>query len=285
MTTTTRPRTANRHSTPPSSKISRRTTGTVTFSRVLASEMVKLYSLRSFHVGMAIGVLLILGVGVLTSVAVILAGTPTDPTGGAPTADPTGGAGAGASAAMFALAAVGVLAVTSEYSSSAVRSTFIAVPRRILVVLGKSLVLTVTVGLVTGAAVLATFFTAKAILATEGFHISLTEPGVARAVMGSALYLTGVAVMASGFGWLVRNTAGALSVLLGVLVVLPVVGFLLPAPIAQVVLPYFPNNAGTAIMQLTPGGMLPPWTGFGVFCLYIAIVLAAGALTVRHRDA
>jgi ABC-2 type transport system permease protein len=101
----------------------------------------------------------------------------------------------------------------------------------------------------------------------EGFHISLTEPGVARAVFGSAHYLTGVTVMASGFGWLLRNTAGALSVLLGVLVVLPLVGFVLPAAVAQVVIPYLPNNAGTAIMQLTPGGMLPPWTGFGVFSL------------------
>jgi ABC-2 type transport system permease protein len=104
-------------------------------------------------------------------------------------------------------------------------------------------------------------------------------------VFGSALYLTGVTVMASGFGWLLHNTAGALSVLLGVLVVLPVIGFLLPAPVAGVVIPYLPNNAGTAIMQLDPGGMLPPWTGFGVFSLYTAIVLAAGTLAVRRRDA
>jgi hypothetical protein len=236
-------------------------------------------------VGLGIAVLLIVGVGVLTSLAVILADTPADPTGGNPTADPTGGATAGASAAMFALAAVGVLAVTSEYSSSTIRATFVAVRRRVLVVLAKALILTVAVGLVTGLAVLSSFLIAQTILGTEGFRISLTEPGVARAVLGSALYLTGVTAMASGFGWLLRNTTGALSVLLGVLIVLPLIGFLLPAPLAQVVTPYLPNNAGTAIMQLTPGGMLPPWTGFAVFFLYTLIVLAAAVLAVRHRDA
>lgn len=285
MTTARRSSTANPDSTATVPRIRSRPSDTVTLRRVLGSELVKFLTLRSFRVGLGIAVLLIVGIGILTSLAVVLADSPADPTGGAPTADPTGGAAAGASAAMVAVAAVGILAVTSEYSTNTIRATFVAVPRRILVVLAKTLVLTVTTGLVTGLVLLVTFLIAQAILGTEGVRISLADPGVARAVLGSALYLTGVTAMASGFGWLLRNTSGALSVLLGVLVGLPLVGLLLPAPMAQVVVPYLPNNAGTAIMQLTPGGMLPPWIGFGVFSLYTLTVLAAAVLAVRHRDA
>ncbi len=46
-----------------------------------------------------------------------------------------------------------------------------------------------------------------------------------------------------------------------------------------------PGSAGTAVMQLERGGMLPPWIGIGVFFLYTAAVLALAVVVVRRRDA
>jgi ABC-type transport system involved in multi-copper enzyme maturation permease subunit len=186
---------------------------------------------------------------------------------------------------MFAVAAVGVIAVTSEFTSGTIQSTFAAVPRRLTVLFGKALALAIVVLPVSVASTLVAFLGAKAVLATEELHITLTEPGVARALVGAGLYLTGVALMAAGFGWLLRNTAGALAVLFGLLVVVPVVGFFLPPAVARVVVPLLPNNAGTAIMQIQAGDMLPPWTGISVFYLYVAVVLALAVLAVRRRDA
>lgn len=279
MTTTTRPRSAAAGTT--SKDPREHSNETLNLRRVLSAEMVKLLTLRSFRVGLGVGVLLTIAVGVIGSIVTIAA----TPSGEEAAADPSGGVTSAATAAMFAVAAVGVLAVTSEYTSRAIHTTFIAVPRRALVMTAKTLVLIITVGLVTAATALITFLASQLILASGGFHISLTEPGVARAVLGSALYLTTVTVMASGFGWLLRNSAGALAALFSLLLVVPLIGFVLPAPVAQVVVPYLPNNAGTAITQLTPGDLLPPWTGFGVFCLYTAVVLGVALLTVRRREA
>ena len=264
----------------PDSKI-----GGVTLGHVVHSEVTKLYSLRSILIALVIAGLLIVGVGVFMSIGIVAEYTAPAGTGQRPAGDPTGASLSGVSWAMFPVAVVGVVAVTSEYASGTIQGTFAAVPRRVMVVLGKSLALAVMVGIVTVASTLIAFLVAGAVLATDGLTISLAEPGVARSVIGSGLYLTGVTLMGAGFGWLLRSTAGALAALLVVLIVVPVVGLFLPPAVRDAVVPYLPNNAGTAIMQLTPGGMLPPWTGLGVFALYIAAVLVTAALVVRLRDA
>ena len=258
--------------------------GAVTLGHVVRSEITKLYSLRSILLGLVIVGLLITGVGVFMSIGIVAQHTAPAALGERPADDPTGASLSGVSWAMFAVAAVGVVAVTSECASGTIHGTFAAVPRRVMVVVGKSLALAVILGSVTVASTLIAFLVAEAVLATDGLTISLAEPGVARAVVGSGLYLTGVSLMGAGFGWLLRSTAGALAVLLVVLIVVPVIGFFLPPAVRDAVVPYLPNNAGTAIMQLTPSGMLPPWTGLGVFALYIAAVLGTAALVVRLRD-
>jgi ABC-2 type transport system permease protein len=118
-----------------------------------------------------------------------------------------------------------------------------------------------------------------------GITISLAAPGVLRAVTGAALYLTVVAILSSGLGWLLRSTAGALATLVGILVVPQLVALLLPPGIGEIVGPYLPGNAATAIMQLEPGAQLGPWTGLAVFLGYAAAVLAGAVLAVRRRDA
>ncbi|HYP44237.1 MAG TPA: hypothetical protein VEQ66_03455 [Propionibacteriaceae bacterium] len=257
----------------------------VTLARVVRSEITKLYTLRSVVVALSITVLLIVASGLFAAVGIIVSDAPTTPEGGDATADPLGGSLSGVSPAMFAVAALGVIAVTSEFTSGTIQSTFAAVPRRLPVLFGKAIALVLVVLPVTAVSALITFLGAKAVLATEELHLSLIEPGVARALLGAGLYLTGVAVMAAAFGWLLRNTAGALALLLGLLVVVPVIGFFLPPAVARVVVPLLPNNAGTAVMQLEPGGMLPPWIGIGVFFLYTAAVLALAVVIVGRRDA
>jgi ABC-type transport system involved in multi-copper enzyme maturation permease subunit len=257
----------------------------VTLARVTRSEIAKLYSLRSVIIALSISVLLIIASGVLAAVGIIVSDAPTTPSGGDATADPLGGSLFGVNPAMFAVAALGVIAVTSEFTSGTIQMTFAAVPRRLTVLFAKAIALILTVLPVTIVATLVAFLGAKTVLASKQLNISLTEPGVARALVGAGLYLTGVALMAAAFGWLLRNTAGALAVLLALLVLFPVIGFFLPSAVASVVVPYLPNNAGTAIMQLEQGGMLAPWTGIAVFYLYTALITATAVFVARRRDA
>ncbi|HEX8345915.1 MAG TPA: ABC transporter permease subunit [Actinoplanes sp.] len=262
----------------------RHTAGRVTLGRVVSSEMVKLRTARSMISAITTAALLVVGVGAFAAVGLVV----QDPalTGpDAPTADPLGGSLTGVNPAAYAVAALGVIAVTSEYATGTIKPTLAAVPRRAQLVLGKALALTAAVLPLMLAAVLAAFFTAQAILSTTDMSISLTAPGVARAVAGTAVYLTGVTLLGAAFGWLMRSTAGALAALFGVLVVLPVIGLFLPQRVGAAVLPYLPGNAGTAVMQLIPGGQLGPWAGLAVFSAYVVIALLGGAVALRRRDA
>lgn len=223
--------------------------------------------------------------GVFAAIGIIVATPPPDGSADAPTMDPAGGALTGVSIAVYAVATLGVLAVTSEYATGSIKPTLAAVPRRRLLMAGKAVAVAAVAFVVTLAATLLAFFAAKAVLATAGMTVSLTAPGVLRAVVGAALYLTVVAVLGSAFGRLLRSTAGAIATLVAVLVLPPVVGLLLPATIAAIVVPYLPDNAGTAIMQLAPTGQLSPWAGFAVFLSYTAVALAGAVLVIRRRDA
>jgi hypothetical protein len=137
---------------------------------------------------------------------------------------------------------------------------------------------TVVVGL---AAAPGTHTAVLMVLAQAGITVSLGDPGVLRAVVGAALDLALVGLLGTGLGWLLRSTAGALSALLGILFVLPVVGLLAPS-----VVPYLPGNAGAAILQVGPAaGLLAPWTGLTVFAGYAVLTLAAAAVVLRRRDA
>jgi ABC-type transport system involved in multi-copper enzyme maturation permease subunit len=223
------------------------------------------------------------GVGAFAAVGLVVQDAAA--TGPDAAADPLGSALTGIPPATYAIATLGVLAVTSEYASGSIKPTLVAVPRRAQLVLGKALAVAATTLTVMLTAVLAAFVTAQAILSIAGIDLSWTADGVARALTGSALYLTGVAVIGAGLGWLLRSTAGAVAVFLGVFVILPVIGLVLPEPVGAAVLPYLPSNAGAAIMQHTPGDGLNPWAGLAVFAGYAVLGLVGAALAVRRRDA
>jgi ABC-2 type transport system permease protein len=135
-------------------------------------------------------------------------------------------------------------------------------------------------------ATFATFLVSQSVLSREQLGTSLHQPGVARAVLGSALYLTAVG-LCSGWAWapLLRNTAGAVASLFGVLFGLQIVVGFLPASVADKVSRYLPTPAGVAVTNVRPDpASLPPWTGFGLFCLYTVILLGLAAWLLRRRD-
>ena len=258
--------------------------GRVTVRRVISAELIKIRSLRSMAVAIVIAALSIVAGGVFAAIGIIVS-KPSPDGGPAVALDPAGGSLTGVSIAVYAVATLGVLAVTSEYASGTIKPTLAAVPRRGLLIAGKAAAVAAVTVAVTLTATLTAFFAAKAILSTAGMTVSLTEPGVLRAVTGAAPYLTVVAVLSSAFGWLLRSTAAAIATVVAVFVLPPVIGLLLPARIAAIVVPYLPDSAGTAIMQLAPTGQLGPWTGFAVFVGYTAAVLGGAVLLLRHRDA
>jgi hypothetical protein len=200
--------------------------------------------------------------------------------------DPTSFSLSGLFLAQLAVGVLGVLIVTSEYATGQIRATFGATPQRLTVLAAKA---TTFAGVVLATGVVASvgaFFVGQAIFASKGLDASIGDPGVVRAVLGGALYLTGIGLLGIGVGTLLRRTAGATASLVGLLFVVPIVGGFLPSGFQETVGRYLPAQAGMAVFNVVPDPRaLAPWTGFAVLLAWGAVALAAGAVLVTRRDA
>jgi len=129
-------------------------------------------------------------------------------------------------------------------------------------------------------AAFAAFLAGQSILGRQHLAVSLSQPGVARAVIGSALYLAVAGLLGLGLGTLLRNTAGGVAALFGLLFAVQIVVGFLPGSWSQDVGKYLPASAGLAVTTVRPDPTpsLPPWAGFGVFCLYAAVFLSLAAV-------
>jgi hypothetical protein len=135
-------------------------------------------------------------------------------------------------------------------------------------------------------AVLIGFFGSQAILRNHHIlQLSFSHPGVARTVLGGAVYLTLVGVFALGLGAILRNTAGGIATFAAIMFVIPPLLNILPSDWNNAINPYLPSTAGNAIFSLTHGSdTLAPWPGFALFCGYTALSLAIAAVLLVRRD-
>jgi ABC-2 type transport system permease protein len=192
-------------------------------------------------------------------------------------------------------AVLAVLAITSEYSTRMIRTTLAAKPSRHTLLTAKTAVVTAVVLLVGLATSVACFLLGQALLRGNGFTYengypaaSLADGEPFRAVAGSVLYLCLLAVFSVGVGALVRSTAGAITVVLAVMIA-PVVAFnLLPERAAEVVERSSLMGAGIAMQQTVERSdaiPLDPWQGLVIVATYAAAALLAGFWSIATRDA
>ena len=274
--TTTRPATPTRPAGPTAQR--------VTQARVIRSEWTKLRSVPSTAWSLLAAVGLIVGVGALYSLLRVTR-PPSDPAAVAGF-DPTAVSLTGVQLAELAVGILGVLLVAGEYATGTIRVGFAAVPRRLPVLWGKAVVIGLTTLTLCLPAAVAAFLIGQSILSAEGLDIPLSDPGVARAVLGSALYLGAVGLLGLGLGALLRSTAGAVAGLFGILFAPQLLAGLLPAAWSDRIYPYLPVPAGVAVTAVQPDqAALAPWSGFALFCLYVAVVLVLAAWRLRRRDA
>jgi len=179
--------------------------------------------------------------------------------------------------------------MTGEYATGSIRSTLAAAPQRTAVLAAKAAVFTGVAFAAGLAASAAAFLIGHQVFAHSGIRDGLAAPGALRSVLRGALYLAIFGLLSLGLGALIRRTAGALAVLIVVLILLPAAAGALPAAWRNDVSPYLPSVAGQMIIGHTkftpPGHLLGPWAGFAVFCGYTAATLIAAAVMLRRRDA
>jgi ABC-2 type transport system permease protein len=245
---------------------------------LLRSEWLKLRTVRSTYWSLLVAVVAVVA---MVGASAIVSLTHK---AGTALANPTSSILVGVLFAQLAIGVVGVMSVTSEYSTGMIRSTFVAAPQRRSVIAAKAAVfagVALVVGLV---ASFISFFVGQALLSSHGITISLSSPGALRSVIGVGLYLGLLGVFAVGLGTIIRSSAGAIAALFGIVLVLPAVLQALPSSIRDGVGKFLPSNAGQAIFHAGGTPSLSPWVGLGVFALFCSAVFGLALTMVRRRD-
>jgi ABC-2 type transport system permease protein len=252
------------------------------FADILRSEVCKLRSVRSTFWTLALAAVFNIGFAALGAVFIPGALGAEEKA----TVDVTRLSLAGIHLSQVAVGVLGVLVITSEYSSGMIRATLSAVPRRRLLLVGKAIVFAVAALVVGVSSSFGAWFVFQAVLSDSALRSSIGDPGVLRAVTGGGLYLAVLGLLGLGLGAVIRASAGAIAALFGLLFVPPILLQLMPRSWQTTIGPYTPMEAGSQIFIVHPhAASLAAWTGFGLFCLYAAIALGVGVLLINHRDA
>jgi hypothetical protein len=157
-----------------------------------------------------------------------------------------------------------------------------------VVVAAKAMVFAATAFVVGAVSSFAAYFVFQTALSGSGTAMksSLGDPGVLRAVIGGGLYLAVLGLLGLGLGVTIRVGAGAIAALFGLLFGPALIVQLLPRTWQTTVGPYLPMQAGSQIFVAVrrEADALGTWTGFGVFCIYAVLAVAAGLLLIHRRD-
>lgn len=201
--------------------------------------------------------------------------------------DPVGSiVGVGIFLGQLVIGVLGVLVISTEYSTGVIRSSLLAVPRRLHMLAAKVVVLTALLFVMAEIVTFCSFFVGSAIIHTH-VPVALGDHNVLRAVIGAGLYLTVIGIWSLAIGALIRHTAGAIATALGALFLLPILGPLLPSSWGAHVNAYLPEQAGSVVAHTNQSSdqLLSAWQGFGLLCVWAAVLLAAAAILLRKRDA
>jgi len=289
---------------------------------VIASEFTKIRSVRSTY--WTIAALFIVGVGIAALIGFGIANNihnqPWNKAG-------TDGTQSILTPFLFIgqliIAVIGAMVITSEYSTGMIRTSLTAIPRRGTVYLGKLIVLTTVTLVVSLVTSFIAFFVGSATLSGSGVAGSLfhnvtipanvnMSPGpngpgngppsytfvgtdvitsghVLMAIIGSALFVTVVALIAFGLGAIIRHTAGAISSVFGLLFVLSIIIQVLPNTWRWDIMRFFPDAAGRVLSVTLPGQQNPhlwsTWPQFLVTVIWMVVFVGVGGYLFRKRDA
>ena len=247
--------------------------GRYRFRQLARMEWIKLRSLRSTWLTLAIAVAASAGIALATGSSTTSGGMFV------------GNTLIGMLIGVLLIGTVGVLAMTSEYTSGTIRATFAAAPRRLRVLAAKAAVVG-AVALITGEAAAFLSFFAGCMTLRHGITApALSQPGVLRAIVLTGASLSLIALFGLGLGAIIRHTAAAITVVVGIVCA--------RGPLNLAIRPYLPiyivsHSLSATTPLCVPGAAscwLSAWSGLGMLAVYAAIAMVLGALILAWRDA
>jgi ABC-2 type transport system permease protein len=284
----------------------------------MASEFTKLRSVRSTY--WTLGSLFVVSVGLAIA---ICAGTASNMAG-----NPGNKAGFDATQASLGaffelgqliIAVIGAMVITSEYSTGMIRTSLTAQPRRGVVYAAKGIVFTAVTLVISIVTSFVAFFVGQALYSSTGIGASLfhtvTIPQnanvncspngctatffgtdvihpstVLTAIIGTALFVTIVALISFGVGSIVRHTAGTIAIVIALLFIVPILEHTLPDNWRFDIMRFLPDAASQVVSVTIPGNgpgfhLWSAWPQLGVTALWAVVLVGIGAYLFRKRDA
>jgi ABC-2 type transport system permease protein len=193
------------------------------------------------------------------------------------------------------VAVLAVLIMSGEYSTGMIRATITATPRRLVLLSAKAIILTAVVLAVAAISVLGSLLAGRIFLPHNGFTkaadfvpLAMYHGPTLRAAVGSVLYLGLIALFSLGVATAVRDSGVALTVMLGLIYVVPILaGLVFSVRWQHFIDRYAPTSAGLAVQVTKDLAAQPigPWAGLGVLAAWTAAALLIGGLLLKLRDA
>ena len=270
----------------------------VSFGGILKSEWIKLMSLRSTIWCYAILVFLTISLGLLFGSTISVEGVSLDHDTQQSFAVQAATLSVGMS--QLVIAVLGALVITGEYGTGMIRSTLTAVPTRLPALFGKIVVFGAVTFVISLVAIVLTALLSAPLLANNGIEADFGDGAYWSALVGAAGFLALTGVFATAVGTIVRNSAGAIAIVLGFVLVLPTIvqvfalitaaewvanlGTFLPSNAGARMYAYVSENAAADPFGL--GGLvLEPWQGGLVLVGWVVALLALASVLLKRRDA
>ncbi|MEM8905387.1 MAG: ABC transporter permease [Actinomycetota bacterium] len=248
---------------------------------VIRGEWIKFWSVRSTS-------LTLLGASLVTIVfGMIFSAVADSDEAAGPAAlltDPVEVALSGIGLSEMIIGVLGVLVVAGEYSTGLIRTSFAAVGRRSRVIGAKVVVVSVCTAVVMAVGVAGAVVLGQAVYAGTEETVAFTD--ALDTIVGTTVYLTGIALIGVALGFLLRSTAAGIATLVGAVFIGPNLLNLLPDSITDVFLKYLPSEAGSAMMsRVSDPDLLSTGAGYAVFGAWVVGLLVAAGIYVARTDA
>jgi ABC-2 type transport system permease protein len=262
------------------------------FFRVLNSEFIKFRTLLSTLILLGSTAVVVVGFGALSAwgTGQFAQAATQDPEAAAAFASQGGDLAVGVPTsgiafAQLILGSLGVLLMSSEFTTGMARSTFAAVPRRIPAFAAKLLVVMLTAFVLTAVSVLLAGLVSLPILDNYDLKIDLASSQSVKLLLVSSLYVAAVAAIGMALGALIRNSAGGIMSLVGLFFVAPIAFQLIPGDFFVEARKYLPGNVVdplTAVEHVPD--TLEAWQAALVLGAWVVIPLLLAAFLLKKRD-
>ena len=263
-----------------------------TFLRVLNSEFIKFRTLLSTVILLASTAVVMVGFGALSAWGT---GQFADAAGSDPQAAEAIAAQGGDLAvtvptsgiafAQLILGSLGVLLMSSEFTTGMARSTFAAVPKRLPALIAKLVVVMVSAFLLTAVSTYAAGLVSVPILDNYGLKLDLGSSQSIKLLLVNSAYVAAVAAIGMALGTLIRNSAGGIMSLVGLFFVAPIAFQLIPGDFFVEARKYLPGNT---INPLTAVEHVPEtleaWQAALVLGAWVLVPVVLAMVLLKKRD-